>query len=161
MHVLSKTRLAKRKLEMQELRKENQTSTSKKHDKKCLESKNVSETTSLKFQFESLKQKYDAIDVVNKKNVEAIGLLKETIKHMENQKSSKELVQRSISVQTEQITYVPTEEMMFCNVCEYPAEDLYNLGEHMFEFHREGYVSKIDCHYLKKALKLRFERTLW
>jgi hypothetical protein len=135
MPIVSKTRLAKRKLEMQELRKENQTSTSKKHDKKCLESKNVSETTSLKFQFESLKQKYDALDVVNKKNVEAIGLLKETIKHMENQKSSKELVKRSISVQTEQITCVPTEEIMFCNVCEYPAEDLYDLGEHMFEFH--------------------------
>ena len=101
---------------MQELRKENQTSTSKKHDKKCLESKNVSETTSLKFQFESLKQKYDALDVVNKKNVEAIGLLKATIKHMENQRSSKELVQRSISVQTEQITCVPTEEMTYVNI---------------------------------------------
>ena len=56
---------------------------------------------------------------------------------MENQKSSKELVQSSISVQTEQITCVPTEEMMFCNVCECPEEDLYDLGQHMFEFHAE------------------------
>ena len=66
---------------------------------------------------------------------------------MENQKSSKELVQRSTSVQTEQITCVPSEEIMFCNVCEYPAEDLYNLGEHMFEFHAEKSEKKLDCHY--------------
>ena len=70
---------------------------------------------------------------------------------MENQKSSKELVQRSISVQTEQITCVPTEEMMFCNVCEYPAEDLYNLGEHMFEFHADKSEKKLDCHYCDES----------
>jgi hypothetical protein len=36
MPLVNKTRLAKRKLEVQEVRKEKQTLTSKKHDKKCL-----------------------------------------------------------------------------------------------------------------------------
>ena len=36
MPLVNKTRLAKRNLEVQEVRKEKQTLTSKKHDKKCL-----------------------------------------------------------------------------------------------------------------------------
>jgi hypothetical protein len=36
---------------------------------------------------------------------------------------------------------------MFCSECEYPADDLTDLGEHMFEFHPEKYMSKINCHY--------------
>ena len=28
---------------------------------------------------------------------------------------------------------------MFCNECEYPAEDIYDLGEHMFEIHFSRY----------------------
>ena len=36
MALVAKTRLAKRKLEMQNTRKENQTLTSKKHDKRCI-----------------------------------------------------------------------------------------------------------------------------
>ena len=37
MTLVTKTRLAKRKLEIKEVRKENQKDTSKKHDRKCLE----------------------------------------------------------------------------------------------------------------------------
>ena len=29
--------------------------------------------------------------------------------------------------------------IMFCNECEYPAEDIYDLGEHMFEIHSSRY----------------------
>ena len=36
MALIAKTRLAKRKYEMQNTRKENQTETSKKHDKRCI-----------------------------------------------------------------------------------------------------------------------------
>ena len=36
MTLTNKTRLAKGKLEIQEIRKENNTATSKKHDKRCL-----------------------------------------------------------------------------------------------------------------------------
>jgi hypothetical protein len=118
MSKIAKTRLAKRKQEMLDLRKENQTITSKKHDRKCLESNPVSELISLKSQFESLKLKYDALEVENKKHLEEIGLLKDTI--LETQKNSKDLVQKSVSVQTLQSD---SEEMIFCIECEYPAED--------------------------------------
>ena len=29
---------------------------------------------------------------------------------------------------------VQTEDRMFCVECEYPAEDLFDLGEHMYEY---------------------------
>ena len=31
------------------------------------------------------------------------------------------------------------QEISLCNECEYPAEDIYNLGEHMFEIHYSRY----------------------
>ena len=65
----------------------------------------------------------------------------------ENQKSSKEPVQKSIGVQTLQTVQTDTEEIIFCIECEYPAEDGYDLGEHMYEYHSERYQKKLDCHY--------------
>ena len=141
MPLVGKTRLAKRKHEMQEVRKENQTVTSKKHDKKCLESNNSPEFRNLKLQFELLQKKYDALEVENKGNIESIVLLKEKIKLFENQDNTKELVLETIGVQTE------SEEILFCNECEYPAEDFHELGEHMFEFHSKTNDTKIDCHF--------------
>ena len=71
----SKTRLGKRKLEMKEVRKENHTATSKKHDKKCLEPKKIPEPHPIKSPLEVLQGKYDALEIENKKNVKQIGLL--------------------------------------------------------------------------------------
>ena len=34
---------------------------------------------------------------------------------------------------------------MFCNEYEYPAEDIYDLGEHMFEIHSSRYEGKGHC----------------
>ena len=38
---------------------------------------------------------------------------------------------------------------MFCNECEYPAEDIYDLGEHMYEIHSSRYEGEggvgFDC----------------
>ena len=54
----------------------------------------------------------------------------------------------SISVQTEDMN------RMFCVECEYPAEDLFDLGEHMYEVHAElndDYT--IACHYCGNHFK--------
>ena len=53
----------------------------------------------------------------------------------------KDEVQKTTSAQTE------FADIQFCTVCEYPAEDLFDLGEHMCEFHSEGYENKISWHY--------------
>ena len=37
--------------------------------------------------------------------------------------------------------------LMLCYECEYPAEDIYDLGEHMFEFHHEKEVEDINCNF--------------
>ena len=44
---------------------------------------------------------------------------------------------------------------MFCHECEYPADTIYDLGEHMFEFHSEGYGSKMDCHYCEESFETK------
>ena len=31
-----------------------------------------------------------------------------------------------------------SEEMIFCYECEFPAEDFYDFGEHMLEYHFDG-----------------------
>ena len=146
MTLTSKTRLGKRKLEMKEVRKENHTATSKKHDKNCLEPKKTSASSHLKSPLEALQFKYDVLDIENKKNVEEIGILKQKIKLMEeNQIGSKKPDQKSIGVQT--VEFTKTEEMLFCAECEYPAEDGYDLGEHMVEYHSESSHKKLSCHY--------------
>ena len=86
--------------------------------------------------FDILQHKYDALEAENKRNVDEKGLLKEKIKVMENQNNSKELLQNAVGVQTDSI------EIMFCKECEYPADDIFYLGEHMFEFHTERYEKK-------------------
>ena len=138
---------------MQEMRKEKHTVTSKKHDKKCLEtktdkgleSKSLSESGDLKCQLEILQQKFDALIVENANNVKARQLLEEKIHLIESQDTSKVLASRAIGVQTD------TTDIMFCHECEYPAETIYDLGEHMYEFHSEGYESKMDCHYCEES----------
>ena len=37
--------------------------------------------------------------------------------------------------------------MIRCKECEYPADDIYDLGEHVYEFHGEHEKSSLECHY--------------
>ena len=54
----------------------------------------------------------------------------------------------SISVQTEDMN------RMFCIECEYPAEDVFDLGEHMYEVHAElNDEYTIACHYCGNYFK--------
>ena len=48
---------------------------------------------------------------------------------LQNKKELKE--SSNFTVQTEDM------DRMWCVKCEYPAEDLFDLGEHMYEYHAE------------------------
>ena len=87
----------------------------------------MQEYDDLKTKYVVLEQKFKSLYEENKKNLEANKLLEETVQLLEariNQKSSS-----SVGVQIEDT------ERLWCIECEYPAEDLYDLGEHMYEVH--------------------------
>ena len=56
-----------------------------------------------------------------------IEILEQKIESVQKKSKSS----RSSSVQTEDM------EAMYCIECEYPAEDIFDLGEHMYEIHAE------------------------
>ena len=37
--------------------------------------------------------------------------------------------------------------MIRCKECEYPADDIFDLGEHVYEFHGEHEKNSLECHY--------------
>ena len=91
MVLANRTRLAKRKLEIQEVRKENQTSTSKKHDKTCLgkDKKLEKDSDSL------LKELNDALLEEVKLNEKAIAILEgKEKKYIAAVKSLEEMLER-------------------------------------------------------------------
>ena len=60
--------------------------------------------------------------------------------------SAPKAIVKSVAVQTENMEM----DIMRCNECEYPAEDIYDLGEHMYEIHtmeNEGITDQIACYY--------------
>ena len=74
----NRTRLAKRKLEIQEVRKEKQTETSKKHDKRCHETSNA-KTDDVAEQLKSLQEKYEQLVIEHGQNVLLIKELRDEI----------------------------------------------------------------------------------
>ena len=93
-------------------------------------------------QLKALQAKYEVLEEENnillqekKNNIESILLLEETVKLLE--KSSK-LEQKSATVQT---------EIIRCEECEFPAENIHDLVYHMHEFHPLESESDIKCHY--------------
>ena len=81
MVLTSKTRLGKRKQEIQELRKDKQTTTSKKHDKTCLLEKGGCEKAS-KSQLMILQEKYEKLTIEFDKQVEKNNYLEEKVKKL-------------------------------------------------------------------------------
>ena len=64
------------------------------------------------------------------------------------QKKSKS--SKSASVQTEDM------EALYCIECEYPAEDLFDLGEHMYEIHAEETEEyQESCYYCSQVFKTK------
>ena len=136
MPLTNKTRMGKRKLEMQELRKEKQITTSKKHDKNCLDDKNSQEAS--KSQLAILQEQFDKLKVEYEKQVERNHALEEKIEVLEKQSNHPNVVTTNTG-----------DILMLCHECEYPAEDIYDLGEHMYEVHseREDENKCISCNF--------------
>ena len=130
----NRTRLGKRKQEMQELRKEKQTITSKKHDKTCLEKDNSKDNS--KSQLMVLQEQFDALKIEYEKQLETVHLLETKVKDLEKERTNY------------QPNVVKTDKgdiLMLCCECEYPAEDIFDLGEHMYEAHSQNEESEISC----------------
>ena len=74
----------------------------------------------------------------NKGNLVKINMLEEKIKSLQKKPQSL----KSASVQTNNV------DGMLCIECEYPAEDIFDLGEHMYEIHAEmNEEYNESCHY--------------
>ena len=146
MTLTTKTRLGKRKLEIKEVRKENQKETSKKHDKKCFEFSARSPKETLLKQLRVLQDKIFELDKEKEETEGTIDKLKvENEKQNEKNKHLEEEIVKlgnEIKSSTSQPNVVRTDSgdiLMFCSECEYPAENIYELGEHMYEFHSSRY----------------------
>ena len=158
----SKTRLAKQKLEIREVRKEKQTTTSKKHDKKCF--KNVDDTdenkiiigpapkTSPKTKIELLEEMH-LLKELNEALLEEVKSNEETIANLENKE--RKFVEAIKALEDKIKKEKPLELVdkgnqaddnavpLFCEECDYPSETLYDLGEHMGEAHTDRNVCEI------------------
>ena len=167
MTLTPKTRLAKRKLEIKEVRKENQKVTSKKHDRKCFEFSERSTKDVLLKQLRVLEEKIIQLDNEKKVTEELIGKLKaENDKHNEENKYLEEKIinlENETKTHTSQPNVVTTDSgdiLMFCNECEYPAEDIYDLGEHMYEIHSSRYEGEGEVCFVCDICNDRFVTNL-
>ena len=158
MVLTSKTRLGKRKLEINEVRKEKQTTTSKKHDKKCFAAvenpdKNkisapskIQTKSDMLAKMETMQQLNDALLEEVKNNEEAIAILEgkekkyeEAIKSLEervkNLKSETSL-KSQVDLET-QTSSNPgdTEPQIPCRLCIYVATCEEQLNWHMDDEH--------------------------
>ena len=105
-------------------------------------------------QYKALQQKYEAVEEKNKillqenqNHIEAISLLEETVQLLENKSAKVE--QKSVTVRT---------EIIRCEECEFPAEDVHELVYHMFEFHPlQGNEKGMECHYCSEEFKSKNE----
>jgi hypothetical protein len=118
----SRTRLGKRKQEIKEVRRENQTTTSKKHDMRCIPKK--SETDE-----QTLKEKIDILEEENKRNTALIVELKEQIVLLKVENNSKK---STLSVESQ--TQWEFQEYP-CNECVYLASCVDELNWHLENEH--------------------------
>ena len=77
-------------------------------------------------ELKSLKNLNEALEENNKKNMEKILFLEKKVSSLQNE--------RSVQM-VESGCQTADEDLLFCEECEFPAETLYELGEHTGEFH--------------------------
>ena len=70
-------------------------------------------------------------------------ILLQNIEVFKNKEISAHSDKTSVGVQT----ILFEEDMIRCKECEYPADDIYDLGEHVYEFHGEHEKNSLECHY--------------
>ena len=105
-------------------------------------------------QYNALLEKFGAIKSQNMlrqqektNHVEAILLLEETVQILENKSSH--LEKKSITVQT---------EIIRCEECEFPADDIHDLVYHMYESHPlETQDNSIACNFCSDKFKSKAE----
>ena len=123
-------------------------------DKKTEPARKALKKNEILLQFDALQQKYLKLEAEHQvllqekeRFIEAISLLEETIQVLEakNEKVEK----KSVDVQT---------EMIRCDECEYPAEDLLDLGEHLYVVHTlEDQSNDIKCYFCDNRFKTKSE----
>ena len=137
-----KTKVNKRKLDNTMLAK------NPKASKQDLSS-GASELEALKLELNLMKDKYEVLVTENKEKIKKINILQKKINELEVNKS-KEKSSKSASVQTDNV------DGMLCVECEYPAEDIFDLGEHMYEMHAEvNEEYNESCHYCTQLFKTK------
>ena len=115
--------------------------------KKIDSAKEMKKSTEIELnsQLRTLQQKNSDLLEENMLHKQKISMLE---RKLELKDSVSKPEKTSISVQTEDMN------RMFCVECEYPAEDLFDLGEHMYEVHAElndDYT--IACHHCGNYFK--------
>ena len=90
----------------------------------------------LQAKYDTLEEEHNHLIEEKKGDVESILLLEETVKLLENRTSKAE--QKSVTVQTEVIR---------CEECEFPAEDIHELVDHMYGSHPLESESEIECYH--------------
>ena len=130
----TKTRLAKRKLEVQEVRKEKQTVTSKKHDKKCFTNNDNSGKDVLEKQLKSLQEKIDQLEIERNESETLIKELKTKLADLENKKQVKII---SAESQTEyEFQDIPCKDCIYVASC---AEELdFHVGDAHYDEDDDG-----------------------
>ena len=105
-------------------------------EKKCeaLKNENKFLSDAEEFFFESIHLLEETVNLLE------LNIRKSEVEKMDN--APKTVEKDTKGVQTE------AQEIMRCNECEYPAEDIYDLGEHMYEVHvLDSYDGSITCYY--------------
>ena len=113
-------------------------------------------------QYEALQKKYDALEKQNEillkekiDHVESIHLLEETVKILEFKSSKIEIKDKNVSEKSAE-TQTEDVDMMRCDECDYPAQDICDLGAHIYEVHgSEGYEEAIACNYCQEKFKTK------
>ena len=107
-------------------------------------SEHTKDTALIISQLEIVVKENEALRELNKRKDDKIFELEKTIVIIK----AKENTSKTVSAQTEDL------DRMWCIECEYPAEDLYDLGEHMYEIHAEENSDyTISCYYCGNNFK--------
>lgn len=142
----SKTRMGKRKIEQESIEKDKVKS--KKVNPGSKSSKDASELEKAIKELENQKKQNEILIQEKQRHIEMILLLEETVKLL--QTKGKEVIVNSCETQTEDV------DIMRCDECDYPAQDICDLGAHVYEIHSsESYDDLISCHYCEVKLKTK------
>jgi hypothetical protein len=87
--------------------------------------------------YNDLLKMHGQLKIVNDDNIKRIDSLETTIEIMKNEDSRSKNEQIEVEVQTD--------DSETCNECEFPANDIWELGEHIYEFHTLKTFGEFEC----------------